>query len=76
MTNIESIGISFLLGGLLGNLFDRLVFGYVIDFFDFRFGKYNYPVFNIADVFIVCGVILIMIDTFCEWRKNGSKSRS
>ena len=46
-----------------------------IDFFDFRFGKYHYPVFNIADCFIVIGVIILIGYTAIEGRKNGSKSR-
>lgn len=61
-------------GGILGNLFDRLCFGYVIDFFDFRFWGYNYPIFNMADVFIVVGVILLIGYSFLEWRReHGSK---
>lgn len=71
----EMIIYSMITGGILGNLFDRLVFGYVIDFFDFRFGKYQYPIFNIADCFIVVGIILLTGYTLMEERKNGSKSR-
>lgn len=49
-------GLTLLIGGAAGNLADRLTLGYVIDFFDFRF----WPVFNIADIAIVCGVFLII----------------
>lgn len=77
VNKLEGFSYSMITGGILGNLFDRVVFGYVIDFFDFRFGKFNYPVFNIADSFIVVGVIILMIYSFIEWRKSrGSKSRS
>lgn len=77
INKLEMFSYSMITGGILGNLFDRLCFGYVIDFFDFRFWTYHYPVFNMADVFIVVGVILLMIYSFIEWRKeHGSKMRS
>lgn len=53
-----------LMGGLAGNLIDRILFGYVRDFFDFYLFKYDYPVFNIADIAIVVGVILLTIAIF------------
>lgn len=56
------IGISFLLGGAVGNFIDRVRFGYVVDFISFRLiGKYDFPVFNIADIAIVIGTGLILI---------------
>jgi len=48
-------------GGALGNYYDRLNFGYVRDFIDVRLGSYHYPVFNIADAFISCSVILLFL---------------
>ncbi len=50
-----------LVGGIFGNLLDRIIYGYVRDFFDFTIFSYDYPVFNIADIFIVIGVILLII---------------
>ena len=64
---------SLLISGLLGNLFDRIIYGYVRDFLDFRFGSYNYPIFNIADTFIFCGVILLIL-AIIKGEENGSKS--
>ena len=64
---------SLLISGLLGNLFDRIIYGYVRDFLDFRFGSYNYPVFNLADTFIFCGVILLIL-AIIKGEENGSKS--
>ncbi len=56
------IGISFLLGGAIGNFIDRVRFGYVVDFISFRLvGRYDFPVFNIADIAIVIGTGLILI---------------
>ena len=49
-----------LYAGILGNLFDRVIKGFVIDFLDFKIFSYNYPVFNIADILIVLGVIFII----------------
>ena len=60
---IDIIIYSLLIGGILGNLFDRIMYGYVVDYFDFYIFGYNFPIFNIADIFIVCSVILIIIDT-------------
>ena len=57
----NNIAFGLLFGGLEGNLLDRILYGYVRDFFDFYIFKYNYPVFNIADICIVIGVILLII---------------
>ena len=55
-----------ILGGALGNLYDRLAYGYVVDFLDFRV----WPVFNIADSAISIGIGLIFLDLFLR-RKHG-----
>lgn len=55
------IGLSLLLGGAIGNFIDRIRFGYVVDFINVRlFNSYNFPVFNIADISIVIGTIIIL----------------
>lgn len=62
-----------LLGGIIGNLMDRVIFGYVIDYLDFYLFNYNYPIFNLADTFIVISVFFIIIDMFRS-EKNANKS--
>lgn len=69
------IAFSLVYGGLLGNLFDRIVNGYVIDYLKFYIGGYEYPVFNLADVALVIGFILIIYATFKGEDKHGSNSR-
>ena len=58
---LEIIGLSLILGGALGNGYDRLVNGYVVDFIDIYFKKYHWPAFNFADLFITLGAILFFI---------------
>ena len=60
-TWLLSIAIAFLVAGCVGNLFDRIVFGYVRDFIQFAFWQ-SFPVFNFADAFLTFGVILFIID--------------
>lgn len=66
-----NIGYSLLFGGILGNLIDRIVFGYVIDFIGFEIGSYEFPIFNIADIAIVLGAIFIIIGS--DKNENSSK---
>lgn len=66
ITKIETIIYGMLIGGIIGNLIDRILYGYVIDFFDFKIFSYNYPVFNIADCCIVIAAILLIIDMVKE----------
>ena len=65
-SKIEKIGYAFVIGGALGNLTDRIFYGFVIDFLDFNFWGWDYPIFNLADCFIVIGVILLFISNFKE----------
>ncbi|HHW47426.1 MAG TPA: signal peptidase II [Clostridiaceae bacterium] len=57
---ILKLSLSFILGGAIGNLIDRIFKrGGVIDFLDFHFGSYNFPTFNVADTFITIGTVLL-----------------
>jgi len=57
----NAVGLSLVLGGALGNLIDRMVHGYVIDFIQVYYKQWSFPVFNIADSAITVGVICIII---------------
>ncbi len=59
-----TLGFSFVLGGALGNTWDRLVQGYVVDFLDFYYGEYHWPTFNLADTFITIGILLLLMNMF------------
>lgn len=62
LNKIEVIAYSLFIGGLLGNLWDRIFIGRVIDYLDFKIFGYNFPVFNLADMCIVLGVLIIIIN--------------
>lgn len=64
--------VTLLIGGAIGNLIDRVCRGFVIDFLDFRL--IHFPIFNIADCFVVCGAILLVIYVlFIEEHKDKNK---
>lgn len=54
-----NISLALIIGGALGNLIDRIFKGYVVDFLEFVFGTYHYPTFNVADICVVIGTILL-----------------
>ena len=60
--NKKQIGYFFLVGGILGNLIDRIFLGYVVDFIGIEFFGNQYPIFNIADIFIVIGAIFVIFE--------------
>lgn len=67
--SLTKISMYMVVAGAIGNLIDRIRFGYVVDFIDIRFGSfYNFPVFNIADISIVIGTfiltVLILFDNY------------
>lgn len=59
-----AISLSLIIGGAIGNLIDRILFGHVIDFLDLYYGQWHWPAFNIADSAIFIGVVLMLLDAF------------
>lgn len=72
-TKLGIISISMLIGGILGNLFDRIFYNKVIDFLSFKLSNYMFPIFNLADTFICIGIILLIID-YIRGEKNENHS--
>jgi signal peptidase II len=61
--------LALVLGGALGNLIDRIIYGYVVDFLDFYWNQNHFPAFNLADAAITCGALLLFLDHFIETGK-------
>ena len=68
---LEAVSLALIIGGAIGNVIDRLIYGYVIDFLDVYVGSYHWPAFNIADSAICIGAVLLIIDSF---RKPAAKA--
>ena len=77
INKIGTISYGLLLGGILGNLFDRIFYGYVIDYLDFRIFNFNFAIFNLADMAIVIGAILLIVfeGSDNDGRKNKNRCR-
>ncbi len=70
------IAFSLMLSGALGNLIDRVLFGYVIDFIDFHWAGSHYPAFNIADSAIFVGAALMIWESFTNNDENSENSKN
>lgn len=66
---VLSAGIAFILGGAIGNLIDRGLYGYVIDFIQVYYKDFYWPAFNLADSAITLGAGLLILDMFIEHKK-------
>lgn len=64
------VAFSFILGGAIGNVIDRIAYGYVVDFLDFYYQSYHWPAFNVADSAIFIGASLLIIDMFKNKEAN------
>jgi signal peptidase II len=69
------IGLGLILGGAIGNLIDRARLGYVVDFIDLYWRNHHWPTFNVADIGITVGVILLLIDMVFAPKEPGDASR-
>jgi len=68
-------GLALVLGGAVGNVIDRLIHGYVVDFVFFYYGEWSWPAFNLADSAITVGVVLILFDSFFLERKRNAAAQ-
>ena len=66
---LEKIGFLMISGGSLGNIFDRLYYSSVIDFIDISYNNFHWFIFNVADIFITSGVIMLISIEFIKSKK-------
>jgi signal peptidase II len=64
------IGFCLIIGGAIGNLIDRAVYGHVIDYIFFHTPVWSFAVFNLADAFISVGAFVVVLDEFLNWRSE------
>ena len=69
-SGVEKIGFSMILGGSLGNIFDRLYYAAVVDFIDIHINNIHWFIFNIADIFITLGVTMLISIEFLKIKKK------
>ena len=60
------LGLAFILGGAVGNGIDRFMHGAVVDFLDFYYANWHWPTFNVADIAISLGVVIMLYDAYVE----------
>ena len=60
----QNFSVSLIAGGAIGNLFDRIIEGYVVDFFLFYYQSFYFPAFNVADSSITVGMVIFLLDNF------------
>lgn len=70
---LQNSAYALIIGGALGNMADRAYNGFVVDFFDFFWREWHYPVFNVADIAICVGVGLLILDSFKSGGKKADK---
>lgn len=79
MTKWKKFGLGIVIGGIIGNLIDRILYGAVVDYLAFSFFGYSFPVFNIADIGITVGFLILVIDIFRsdynEFRDRSNRKR-
>ena len=71
LNNFYITSYSMLIGGIIGNMIDRIIYGYVIDYLSFNIFGYGFPIFNLADSFIVVSIIMLLL-----YEVGGSHARN
>lgn len=67
---LARLGFALIIGGALGNLIDRTVYGHVIDYILFHTPVWSFAVFNLADTFITIGACLVILEELLNWRRD------
>ncbi len=67
---IEEWGLLLIITGALGNIIDRSINGYVIDFIYLHYGSFYWPAFNIADIYITIGIMMIILNVIINFKKR------
>jgi signal peptidase II len=67
---LARIGFALIIGGAIGNLIDRAVYGHVIDYILFHTPVWSFAVFNLADAFITVGAAMVLLEEFLAWRRQ------
>ncbi len=70
-----AIGLALILGGAVGNAWDRFIDGYVVDYLHFHWGDAYFPAFNVADIGITTGAIMLIIDALLDSRRRKAAAR-
>lgn len=70
---LQTVGIGLIVAGGIGNVIDRFAQGYVVDFIEFSF--FDFPVFNVADIGVTCGFVLLFLGLAIAWRTEGDERR-
>ncbi len=69
---LTAAGLALVMGGALGNVVDRVVWGHVVDFIHVHYGGAYFPAFNVADSAITIGAGLLILDSLIDWRRGGA----
>lgn len=72
----NNIAYALIIGGALGNVFDRVVHGFVVDYLDFFVGTYHWPAFNLADSAICVGAVMVILDGFMTKNSESASSKT
>ena len=73
---LARLGFALVIGGAIGNLIDRAVYGHVIDYVLFHTPVWSFAVFNLADAFITAGAAAVILDEFLAWRRERRRQES
>lgn len=72
-TKLQTISLGMIMGGIFGNLIDRIIHHAVIDYLSFKIFSYEFPVFNLADIGITVGVAILILSMILERGKNNDR---